>query len=82
MEYLFTDFVHELEIHILPLAEHLSSFGVVKEDSRHTTGKDDMSYRRLNFYLLPPGEQGRAFSSKCLTTENVKLLEYKETFSL
>lgn len=44
MEYLFTEFVDEIEIHILPSVEHLSSFGVVKKISRHIPGNVNPGY--------------------------------------
>lgn len=79
MEYLFTEFADNLKIHILPLVEHFSSFGIIKRSSEHIPGKGDLGYWRVNFYLLPSGKQGRTFYCKCLKTENVKLLEYKGT---
>lgn len=77
MEYLFTEFVYEVEIHILPSVGHLSFFEVVRKNSGHIPGEGDLGYWAVNFYLLPSGKKGRTFCCRCLTTENVMLLEYK-----
>lgn len=77
VEYLLTELVYKLEIHILPSVEHLSSCGVVRKNSGHIPGAGDLGYWGVNFYLLPSGKRGRTFYCRCLSTENVKLLEYK-----
>lgn len=66
MEYLFTEFVDKLEIHILPSVEHLSYFGVVKKNSGHILGKRDLGYWGVNFYRLLSGKQGRIFYCRFL----------------